>query len=144
MVSSLPAPRNSERKWLSRTTSVCPVCLRQIDAERIIRGNEIVLQKTCIEHGFFEVPVWRGDVDRIISTPTRVPAYPENPMTVEKDGCPYDCGLCPEHRQQPCCVLFEVTQRCDLTCPYCFASSGGKANLRENHDPNLAPNPDLV
>ncbi len=39
-------------------------------------------------------------------------------------GCPFDCGICSEHRQQSCTVLIEVTSRCNLSCPFCFADSG--------------------
>jgi uncharacterized radical SAM superfamily Fe-S cluster-containing enzyme len=40
-------------------------------------------------------------------------------------GCPHNCGLCPEHRQHSCTVLLEVTGRCNLKCPICFADAGG-------------------
>ena len=53
----------------------------------------------------------------------KTPSFPKNPFTEIKQGCPYDCGLCPDHRQQSCCVLLEVTQRCDLRCPVCFADA---------------------
>src|SRR6185369_5972311 len=39
-------------------------------------------------------------------------------------GCPFDCGICPTHRQQSCTVLIEVTERCNLACPVCFADAG--------------------
>ena len=38
-------------------------------------------------------------------------------------GCPFDCGLCRDHRQRSCTVLLEVTRRCNLRCPVCFAGS---------------------
>ena len=41
-------------------------------------------------------------------------------------GCPYDCGICPEHEQEACCVLLEVTGRCDQYCRYCFAQAGNE------------------
>ena len=41
-----------------------------------------------------------------------------------KDGCPRDCGLCEEHESAGCCVLLELTKRCNLRCPVCFASAG--------------------
>lgn len=122
---------------ISHTKSVCPVCLKRIDAQRILRNETIYLRKKCLEHGQFETPVWRGELERLANAPLRIPAFPENPITQVVDGCPYDCGLCPDHRQRPCCVLLEVTQRCDLTCPFCFASAGGKANINKELDPNL-------
>ena len=30
------------------------------------------------------------------------------------------------HRQQICCALIEVTQRCNLRCPVCFAEAKGE------------------
>ena len=39
-------------------------------------------------------------------------------------GCPFDCGLCEAHERKGCCVLLEVTSRCNLHCPVCFAEAG--------------------
>ena len=41
-----------------------------------------------------------------------------------KYGCPYDCGLCPDHEQHSCLTLIELTDRCNLSCPICYADSG--------------------
>lgn len=46
-----------------------------------------------------------------------------------KDGCPYDCGLCPEHKQHACLVLIEVNTACNLACPTCFANAGPGYNI---------------
>ena len=40
-----------------------------------------------------------------------------------KYGCPYDCGLCVDHEQHSCVSIVEVTDRCNLTCPTCYAGS---------------------
>ncbi|MGL1761027.1 radical SAM (seleno)protein TrsS, partial [Vibrio parahaemolyticus] len=29
-------------------------------------------------------------------------------------GCPYDCGLCPDHEQHSCLALIEITEHCNL------------------------------
>ena len=44
--------------------------------------------------------------------------------TEVKDGCPLDCGLCPEHKQHICLGLIEVNTACNLSCPICFADAG--------------------
>lgn len=118
----------SQRVVLSQTESVCPICLKKITADRVKRGEAVFMEKTCAEHGFFEVEVWGGhlsyeDWDRI-----KEPSTPVNPATSVEHGCPFDCGLCPAHRQHSCCVLLEITERCNLGCPICFASSGDAAD----------------
>ena len=41
-------------------------------------------------------------------------------------GCPYDCGLCPDHEQHSCLTLVEITDQCNLTCPVCYSESSPK------------------
>ncbi len=107
------------------TESVCPVCLATIPAERRVVGDEVHLVKTCPEHGTFSTPVWRGVASYARwGVGARAHARPTKTATAVERGCPHDCGLCPDHRQQSCCVLLEVTSRCDLACPVCFASAG--------------------
>ena len=113
----------SEPDFTINTLSVCPVCLARIPAKRVGRAGEVYLEKTCPKHGFFRTILWRGAPDYLAWGRVKIPNYPAHPFTSVELGCPFDCGLCPDHRQQPCCVLLEVTQRCDLGCPVCFASS---------------------
>lgn len=120
---------------LSVTESVCPECLARLTAERVLRDGAVYLRKTCPAHGTFETVVWRGarDVDYAGWARPKIPAYPEKPATAVVRGCPFDCGLCPDHRQQTCTALLEVTQRCNLRCPVCFAD----AAHRPPPDPSL-------
>jgi uncharacterized radical SAM superfamily Fe-S cluster-containing enzyme len=119
---------------LSATESVCPECLARIPAFRVARGDDVYLRKTCFDHGLFETVIWRGQPSFTSWMRPKIPAYPEAPFTTIAEGCPFDCGLCPDHRQQTCTALLEVTQRCDLGCAYCFASS----NNSRKPDPPLA------
>jgi uncharacterized radical SAM superfamily Fe-S cluster-containing enzyme len=112
---------------LSTTESVCPECLNRIPAARVRYDEDVYLEKTCPQHGDFRTIIWRGEPAFTSWVRPKTPSYPNKPFTEVKQGCPYDCGLCPEHRQQSCCVLLEVTQRCDLVCPVCFADA--------NHNP---------
>lgn len=106
------------------TESVCPDCLRQIPAEKRIQGNRVYLVKTCPDHGETRALIWKGEPPIIGWVNHRTPSMPERCHTEVEKGCPHDCGLCPDHRQQPCCVLLEITGRCNLDCPVCFASAG--------------------
>ncbi len=122
------AQLNSERvaptEILFHTESVCPECLARIPAARVLHDGDVYLEKTCPQHGEFCTVVWRGADSFKNWVRPKTPSFPKNPTTEVKDGCPYDCGLCAEHRQHTCSVLLEVTQRCDLHCPVCFADSG--------------------
>ena len=119
---------------LGRTGSLCPVCLRRLPATRERRGDTVFLTRICPEHGEFRVPVWRGSPGLEHWQRPKTPSRPQRPQTGADQGCPFDCGLCPEHGQHTCTALVEVTQDCDLGCPVCFASSG---EAREP-DPSLA------
>ncbi|NDY57860.1 radical SAM protein [Desulfovibrio sulfodismutans] len=118
----IPATRPVDRE--PDTASVCPVCLRRLDAWRVVRGDTVFLVKRCPEHGDFTAPVWRGQPDFSAWKRPKRPSAPRRAFTAVDRGCPFDCGLCPEHGQHTCTALIEVTARCDLGCPVCFASSG--------------------
>jgi len=116
----------SEEVILGITESVCPECLKRIPAQRIAVGDEVYLDKACPEHGSFRTAIWRGQPSHESWSVAKLPSQPPVCAASVNRGCPFDCGLCPEHRQHTCCVLLEVTQRCNLTCPVCFAESGSK------------------
>ena len=107
-------------KDLRRTRSVCPVCLNNIPAVlRRAADGSVALEKTCPDHGAFSVPVWSGALDFetwLLSEPPLGPG--------EGLACPAGCGLCAEHESGSCCVLLEVTRRCNLRCRFCFADGG--------------------
>ena len=117
---------------LARTQSLCPVCLRLLDADYVLEDDTVYLCKTCPEHGSFQVPAWKQAEGmpsfKAWRQGTRIPAYPAHPATGIRQGCPFDCGLCPDHVQHTCTGLIEVTMRCSLGCPVCYARSSGTAS----------------
>lgn len=102
--------------------SVCPECLRRIPAQKVIDGDQVYLVKECPDHGIFRVLIWQGEPGYDSWADPKIPSTPQVCATKVVEGCPFDCGLCPDHRQQACCVVLEVTGRCNLYCPICFAS----------------------
>lgn len=123
----------SMAKIIGITDSVCPVCLKRIPAKRVKEGNDIYLQKFCGEHGSFKTIIWRGEPDYTSWYQVKKADYPDVCLTQVDKGCPFDCGICPDHRRRSCCVLLEVTQRCNLQCPVCFANAG----IGGQKDPSL-------
>ncbi|MDR1777952.1 MAG: radical SAM protein [Desulfovibrio sp.] len=115
-----------------RTFSVCPVCLKRVPAVLEESDEQVFLRKTCGEHGAFSAVVWRGQPSRRQWIGTVAPSAPE-----ESRNCPQACGLCPDHRQDTCCVLLEVASRCNLACVHCFAGANNAAAGPGAQDPPL-------
>ena len=108
---------------LSSTASLCPVCLKRVAAIREQQGDAVYLVKRCPEHGTFRTVIWRGRVPFSTWLRPKKPSAPRQAFTEVDRGCPYDCGLCPDHGQHTCTALIEITSRCNLRCPVCFADS---------------------
>ncbi len=118
----------SEGRFISAAESLCPVCLTALPAEIRRRGEEVLMARVCPEHGPFEEAIWRGTPDFESWRRPKEPAAGVPRHTSAGRGCPHDCGLCPGHGQHPCTVLLEITDRCNLGCPVCFADSGRGAD----------------
>ncbi len=119
---------------LSSTASLCPVCLKRVAAIREQQGNAVYLVKRCPEHGTFRTVIWRGSVPFSTWLRPKKPSSPRQAFTAVERGCPFDCGLCPDHGQHTCTALIEITSRCNLHCPVCFADAGEKQSAP---DPSL-------
>ncbi len=103
--------------------SLCPQCFRRVDAKIVFEEECVYLLKRCPEHGFGRVLI-ADDVEyyrRCREVFIKPPEMPQHWNTPVKYGCPYDCGLCPDHEQHSCLSLLEIT-RClqpelpDLLC----------------------------
>jgi uncharacterized radical SAM superfamily Fe-S cluster-containing enzyme len=124
-------------KILSRTQSLCPVCKRPTEAFYVETRDGVYFRKSCPAHG--TVSSIAADDAAEFSEWMRAPVVniaPRQALTVGADGeCPLHCGSCDRHLQTACCVLLDVTDRCNQNCPWCFAraETGGT-----DGDPSLA------
>ena len=112
-------------RLLGSTRSICPHCRAVLDAALVVRDGRVVLARECPVHGRIEAVVY-GDADRYLEI-ERFNKPGESPLarqTEVSQGCPHDCGICPEHRQHTCLGIIEVNTACNLDCPICFADSG--------------------
>jgi uncharacterized radical SAM superfamily Fe-S cluster-containing enzyme len=106
------------------TLSICPTCLRRVDAKIVFEDGNVFMLKNCVEHGFEKVLI-ATDIEyykniRNYNKPGEVPLQF---TTRTHFGCPYDCGLCQDHEQHSCLTVVEITDRCNLSCPTCYAMS---------------------
>jgi len=95
-----------------------------VPAKIIIEDEAVYYLKRCLAHGVQKTLIsddldyWRAQKlwlkpgDRPLHTQTRTEA-----------GCPFDCGLCPDHEQHSCLAIVEINSACNLACPVCFADA---------------------
>ncbi len=110
---------------IGETESICPECLKVIAAKKVVKEDGIYLEKTCGEHGTYSTLIWEGTQKSYEAWGSDIKPSDQIPKArAAEKGCPYDCGLCEAHERRGCCVLLEVTSRCNLHCPVCFAGAG--------------------
>ncbi|NWF96837.1 MAG: radical SAM protein [Candidatus Thorarchaeota archaeon] len=94
--------------------------------------GKVMYKKTCEKHGEF-IDVYWGDAEmyRRASTYWYKSVGLDNPRTQTVLGCPQDCGQCPEHKSHTALALLDVTNRCNLRCPICFAQAAESGSVYE-------------
>ena len=111
--------------------SLCPGCVddskfdkMKIDSLTYVKGNKVWIIKRCDEHGTFKEVSW-SDWDMYkkaekFQDPGIKILNPHVDKSEFDIDCPSDCGLCAEHESHTGLGNIVVTNRCDLTCWYCF------------------------
>ncbi len=108
---------------LDTTESLCPICLRVVDAWIVVRDGAVYLKKVCPDHGPCTVYLWPDVEHYRWMNAFRLPFKQPRIQIPQTLGCPQDCGLCSFHLRSATLVEIEVTQRCNLRCPVCFAAA---------------------
>lgn len=119
-------PRTRPYLYYDVAVSICSTCHRRVDGKILFEAGNVFLDKRCPEHGIERVLV-ADDVDyyrRCREVFLKAPEMPARYNTPIRWGCPYDCGLCPDHEQHSCLTLVEIADACNLACPVCYAASG--------------------
>src|ERR1700730_2692727 len=122
------APRGLPRK----TASVCPECIKVIPAVVREKEGRVIMEKTCRVHGYFW-DIISNDVDFYL----RMEVYAhdgvgyENPYYDKFKSCPTNCGMCSHHKSHTGLALMDLTNRCNLKCPVCFANANAAGYVYE-------------
>jgi len=117
-------------QFLETTTSICPDCLTRINAAIAVKSGSVYLIKNCPIHGE-QIELLEKNAGyyqaRVLYDK---PGTASKIQTSLKNGCPFDCGICPEHRQHTCIGLMEINGDCELACPDCYTGHGVGPTLK--------------
>jgi uncharacterized radical SAM superfamily Fe-S cluster-containing enzyme len=123
--------------FYNTTTSVCGECRERVEAKILIEDGLVFMEKWCPSHGLERVLI-SDDADYYRQCRELWIKPPDMPLrfaTTMRRGCPWDCGLCTDHMQHSCLTVMEITDRCNLRCPVCYAGSapdtGGHRTMEE-------------
>ena len=111
--SSTPSRRASARRAASWSTAC---------------GSSATARSTCASSargtGSREALI-SGDADWFLQSLTYIKegSVPLKHSTKVAEGCPKDCGLCPDHEQHSCLPIIEITNHCNLECPICIVQN---------------------
>lgn len=115
-----------------KTTSLCPTCLKPLEARIFEENGRIMIEKECPEHGYFKNTYWSdSEFYKQAEKAGYIGFGIDNPQSETKHGCPSDCGLCSNHESHTILGLIDVTNRCNLKCPVCFANAAVSKKLFE-------------
>ncbi len=117
---------------IKNTKSLCPECGKPLEAEVYDEDGKVFIKKTCDEHGEFVNTYW-GDEKLYNRAEKYVPSISSvvNPCVEDNSSCPSNCGLCSKHETSTILGLIDVTNRCNLRCPVCFANAAAAGYLYE-------------
>ena len=116
-----------------QTESLCPECNRVILADIFAEDGKVMMEKSCAEHGIFRDIVF-SDIELYL----KMEEWNfgdnlglSNPQIEGGKSCPDDCGLCGMHTSHTALANVDLTNRCNLTCPVCFANANVAGYLYE-------------
>ncbi|MDH5406586.1 MAG: radical SAM protein, partial [Candidatus Aminicenantes bacterium] len=130
----LGSPINPLSRGLPKTiSSLCPECGKVIEGRLFEENGKVMLEKECPVHGRVRDIYW-SDVNLYLKAERWTFGEGHgltNPKVTKATKCPYQCGMCNLHTSHTALGNVDLTNRCDLTCPVCFANSNVAGYLYE-------------
>jgi uncharacterized radical SAM superfamily Fe-S cluster-containing enzyme len=127
---------------LPRTVeTLCPECGCLVLGRSFARDGAVWMEKTCPEHGHYrdkvtsDAKLYLLCEERCFQDEPGINAGQARPSV----ACPTDCGLCAQHMSTTCLGQVELSNRCNLTCPVCFASANQAGFLAEPSFDEVVP-----
>ena len=107
------------------TQSICPEYKKVVAARQYEKDGKVFMTKECSDHGEFN-DIISSDVNIFLEMEKwyfKDGQGCSNPLVTDARNCPSDCGICNMHLTHAAIGNIDLTSRCNLGCPTCFASS---------------------
>lgn len=113
--------------------TLCPECKKVILGIEYVRDNKVFMEKTCPEHGYCTDLLYSDAalLRKLEKWGFEDNAGLSNPKITNATNCPDSCGLCNLHTSHTCLGVVDLTNRCNLKCPICFANSNTQGYVFE-------------
>jgi len=111
---------------LPRTVeTLCPECGAIVLGRYFVEDHAVFIEKTCPDHGYFRDCI---SSDVLLFSKAAWWSYQDYPgqkhPRAEAGQCPSNCGLCGQHISGSVLAQIDLTSRCNMRCPICFANAG--------------------
>ncbi|MEJ2722483.1 MAG: radical SAM protein [bacterium] len=113
-------------KYLPKTVeTLCPECARNIIGRVFDWNGDVYMEKTCPDHGYVRDKVFTNTelYLKCQQWGFRDGRGQTDPKVKNATHCPTDCGLCNQHQSDNLLGNIDLTNRCNLKCPVCFANA---------------------
>jgi 7,8-dihydro-6-hydroxymethylpterin dimethyltransferase len=128
------APIRPILRGLPKTVeTLCPECSCVILGRYYVVDGTVYMEKTCPEHGYVRDRI-NSDVRLYLKSAQAVFEDERGvfePQVYGARHCPTDCGLCDQHLSTSCLAQIDLSNRCNLTCPVCFANANAAGFVAE-------------
>jgi len=128
------APIQPIARRVPRTVeTLCPECCAILPGRYFVEDGAVFIEKTCPEHGHFRD---RISSDALLHAKAAWWTFEEHagqrrPPRKGDRACPSNCGLCGRHQSASCLAQIDLTNRCNMRCPICFANAGAAGYVFE-------------
>ncbi|RKY26206.1 MAG: radical SAM protein [Planctomycetota bacterium] len=119
---------------LPRTVqTLCHDCGAIIVGRYFVQDGAVYIEKSCPEHGYFRDKI--NDNALIYSKAAwwsfeEQPGH-EHPQRPGLAHCPSECGICSQHQSGTVLAQLDLTNRCNMNCPICFANANASGFIFE-------------
>ncbi|MCL5429984.1 MAG: radical SAM protein [Candidatus Marsarchaeota archaeon] len=107
---------------IEKTMTVCPECKLIVQGTIYKDGDNVMIRKYCPEHKWAIEKYWEDY--EMYSKMKRYNYFGrgvDNPNYLgQGQNCPFDCGICERHKTHTGLANVVITNRCHLSCWYCF------------------------